>query len=416
MSRATARTARVERTLRSVLGPWYGRPAVYAALAVATLLHSCLLLFASPYGTAVGPFALAAGGMCLFAAAVACMAWSDRWAPCAVTAMWSACALLNGFDGRMPLPMSVLAVAAVCAATFRLTGRHPVLGVLLIAPPVYACLVMTAAGAASGGVPRFVLLCVGELASAIAAVALRRNRRLAELRRRERRRALRDRIERTLHDSTANTIVYALSLVGTMRKRDGDGTDARCDATLDDLDAALRRSLAQVRDVIDLIETSESDRGPYVSPPASAGAAADLGDRLRAAAERMREHLRRVGFDVELLFDDADRGGGTVPGERADLVEGLLHELEGNVIKHADPHGPVMMSIAVHADGVAVSLADDAAVLPPSPDASSGERAPVSGGTGLARYGRLIEAAGGTFAVRDENGVWSLNATVPFMP
>ncbi|KAA8818848.1 sensor histidine kinase [Bifidobacterium vespertilionis] len=392
--------------LHTVFASRYAVPAVCIALAVATMVHSSVLLAGSPHAAVIGPFALALGGVCLFAAAVVCLAWSALWSPCAVLSTWCACAMFDGLDGRMPIPLSIFTMFAVFLATFRLTGRHPVLGTMTIVPPMYACLVMTMNLPNSGGIPRFLLMCVGESAAVITAIVVRKNRQLAALRQRERQRTLKDRIERTLHDSTANTIVYALSLVDGLKAghtRDGD----RYDATLDDLDATLRRTLTQVRDVIDLMEAPDdpSSDAAMITVPS------DATDRLRAAADRMRGHLDRLGFDVELLFDDGNApSDGAMLSGRLELIEGLLHELEGNVIKHADPHGMVTVSIVVNVADATISLADDPRTQP-----SSSQPSLPSGGTGLSRYQRLIEETGGSFSLREDNGVWSMTATIPFL-
>lgn len=377
------------------------------------MVRSCALLAGSPYAAGIGPFALALGGVCLFAAAVACLAWSALWSPCAVLSTWCACAMFDGLDGRMPIPLSIFTMFAVFLATFRLAGRHPVLGTMTIVPPIYACLVMTMNMPNSGGIPRFLLMCVGELVAVIAAIVMRKNRQLAELRRRERQRALKERIEHTLHDSTANTIVYALSLVGGL-KDDRAQDDDRYDVMLDGLDSALRRSLVQIREVIDLVEAREDDSSAdTVLPPDSAVALHDMTSRLRAAVDGMCVHLKQLGFDVELLFDDGDgQTSGVLASERLILIEGLLHELEGNVIKHADSRGMVTMSVAVNAADVAIALADE-----PHAQLSRELQASMpSGGTGLARYRRLIESIDGVFTVREDNGVWSMMAMIPIMP
>lgn len=400
---------RINERLRSVLGMWYGWPAVCFTLAAAILIHTCLLLASSPYATNISLLAFAMIGLCIFAVGVVCVAWSALLAPCSLLSLWCAWAMFNGLDGRMPLPMSALTIFAVIAATFRLADRHPILGTVVVILPIYACLVMVMNMEEGGGIPRLLFMCLGELAAVIMAIVIRKNRELTELRQRESQRMLRDRIEHTLHDSTANTIVYALSLVGMMQGSGSlgeSGRNMRHDAVLDDLDGALWLSLAQVRDVINLVESSDDGHPKLVAT------GVDVSGRVKTIVNRMRVHLGQLGFEAELMFDDdsGSTGGNAVP-ERLKLVEGLLNELEGNIIKHADPNGVVTMSVCLRPSDIVISLADDSL----SQQSCGMQAFPLSGGNGLSRYRRLVEGAGGVFAVREENSVWSLNATIPVM-
>ena len=120
-----------------------------------------------------------------------------------------------------------------------------------------------------------------------------------------------------------------------------------------------------------------------------------------------------VGPVVGIDETDADSGAADDYGDYTDyggLLSGLLEELYGNIVKHADPAGGYVVTIRFGSDAVHVVCTDRPRVQ------ESGERADIAaGGTGLARYGTLLEERKGVLRITTQDAEWTLSVVVPYV-
>ena len=119
-----------------------------------------------------------------------------------------------------------------------------------------------------------------------------------------------------------------------------------------------------------------------------------------------------VGPVVGIDKTDADSGASDDYGDYTDyggLLSGLLEELYGNIAKHADPAGGYVVTIRFGSDAVHVVCTDRPRVQEP------GARADIAaGGTGLARYGTLLEERKGVLRITTQDAEWTLSVVVPY--
>ena len=148
--------------------------------------------------------------------------------------------------------------------------------------------------------------------------------------------------------------------------------------------------------------------------------------RVRRIARNGDRRLVELGFDGRTIIStadvgpvtgidetDADSGASDDYGDYTDyggLLSGLLEELYGNIAKHADPAGGYVVTIRFGSDAVHVVCTDRPRVQ------ESGERADIAaGGTGLARYGTLLEERKGVLRITTQDAEWTLSVVVPYV-
>ena len=147
--------------------------------------------------------------------------------------------------------------------------------------------------------------------------------------------------------------------------------------------------------------------------------------RVRRIARNGDRRLVELGFDGRTIIStadvgpvtgidetDADSGASDDYGDYTDyggLLSGLLEELYGNIAKHADPAGGYVVTIRFGSDAVHVVCTDRPRVQEP------GARADIAaGGTGLARYGTLLEERKGVLRITTQDAEWTLSVVVPY--
>lgn len=137
--------------------------------------------------------------------------------------------------------------------------------------------------------------------------------------------------------------------------------------------------------------------------------------RIRDLASDGDRRLAQMGFDGrtivsvkdgDVAFDDPYDDGG--------LVDGLLEELYGNILKHADPAGGYVMTVGIGSDVVRIVCTD----TPLAHDDGQhgrlrhGASSQALGGTGLNRYRELLHEHGGTLTVDVQGGEWTVSAVI----
>ncbi len=186
---------------------------------------------------------------------------------------------------------------------------------------------------------------------------------------------------------------------------DGDIAEGHVpdDAELRELRSVAANALTHTHRVIDLIERDEDSqdsgdarsRGSAKAQPMRNGVT--LRSKLQDISERMERRLTKLGCSGRTIVS----GEGEVACD--DLIAGFVEELYGNIIKHAELSEGYVLTVGIEDDAVHIALID----TPANRDAD------LVHGSGLARYGRLIEDRGGHMEITKSPEEWALSATIP---
>lgn len=199
-----------------------------------------------------------------------------------------------------------------------------------------------------------------------------------------------------LHDEACNDLVYALLTLRHSQVETANANDDEEYERLAQVSAAVEDALASVRSGILLLHASGD------------------GDELRAerrrtlpvhtAIERQHSRVRELGFDGLTSVGDGARfvTSGT---DRIAALDGLIHELFGNLVKYADAAHPFVCSVDVQGDTLYLSWCNTRAAQPNVTAAS---------GSGIAGCRRLFEQCGGALAAGAGDGaLWCVEASMP---
>jgi signal transduction histidine kinase len=205
------------------------------------------------------------------------------------------------------------------------------------------------------------------------------------------------RIARDVHDVVAHAMVAINVQAGVgAHLLDRDPEQAR--RTLDDIKQVSGQALADLRATLGGLRPAEheaADAAP-IRPAPQLGALADLGERLRSA-----------GLEVDF---DIDPGVASLPMPVASTGYRIVQEALTNVVRHACG-SRAGVRVACDGDRVVIRVSNDRrAVARPAPP-------PLGSGHGVRGMRERAQAAGGTLeAGPDEDGGWSVVATLPTVP
>lgn len=333
---------------------------------------------------------------------------------------------------RIVLPMPVWSLWFVYGM-LAYSRRHVMLAVTLVLG-----FAGTVAGVALGRYPLWNMASIVSLdgsfcLSALAGYALVERRRVEDARRlaEENARMRRDvELGSRIHDSVTQGLTAIALTADRLRAAesaasvapDGTGRPGGPDGDLDDglgmIASTARRTLGQVRSVIDVL--NGRDEG-FAAAPAS--------DRLPALRAMVREgddRLRRLGFEgrttIEAdggaagIADFAGSAGSTAinPVAWRELVD-LLGQLATNIAVHADPQAgayAIDVRLEAGANGPRATVTQSNGVAAAHEGLQAGDRVPHSG-RGLALHRARIEVLGGSLHTSLEDGVWVLSAVIP---
>lgn len=192
--------------------------------------------------------------------------------------------------------------------------------------------------------------------------------------------AQRTEVSSELHDGVCNDLAYALMLM------DEDPASSHAKR-------AVRKALESAHSSLRLLQ-QEAD-APTVGGRATPFS---LGRLVRENSNRMAA-IGLVGTVVVSPESDTMQ----VPDTIKLLMEGFVRELFGNLAKYADSAHPYTLLIGTSGHDLHISLTD-------IPDANPPYR---STGSGLHDYKERIEQLGGSFAVDDTEGMWTLDVSIP---
>jgi signal transduction histidine kinase len=308
-----------------------------------------------------------------------------RWPSVATTLLGVvfAVSLIAGKDS------SVLIVAAIAAGmVMRLGSTALVLsyaGGFLVASAVVAYADTTVS------VNVGIYLVVAAVAGAIG-VALRMasdrgqilEERLAESAEQERQAVLAERrwIAGELHDS----IAHHLTVVALHVQMLDDPTVVA--ESQEAIRVAARKAMADLRFVIELADDGPRARGMQT------------GD-LREAIDEARSEIEAAGHPVRV---DGDTEDARIPRVAEIAFARIVRESATNILKHAGA-GPVLLSLQVHDEFVALTIRSP---LPTTP-----RRDLPSSGTGLNRMAERVLGASGEFSAGAVDGQWQVLARLP---
>ncbi|WP_180327473.1 sensor histidine kinase [Bifidobacterium pseudolongum] len=191
------------------------------------------------------------------------------------------------------------------------------------------------------------------------------------------------RVARLLHDNVANGITRALLLM------DSDVTD----------DAQLHDELTQaLTDTHSIIGTLEDREGRMPVP---------VNDDIATAVEHMEHQLAQAGFDGELLTNTASL---RLDPAATELLRGILKETTTNMLKHANPECPYIISLYTADGNTVLRITDTPTNTAPEPSHQSHQYGRSSG---LARHQQQIERIGGTVIISYDHDLFSATYTLP---
>ncbi|MBT1178036.1 hypothetical protein JS532_10830 [Bifidobacterium callimiconis] len=345
-----------------------------------------------------------------------------------------AVALLPKFPGLMPwLSLAIYATGDVSAITMPsamflttlfsiawLTYHSTWRGFAGAAIPVAAS---TAIVLSEGGYPPWILASITQYACwyfSFMSIGLlvRKTREYESLKARQTKRQLSERLQVHLHDSAANDLAYAITMIdlydGTSQTAADDGRE-----TMVAVRNACDDALQQIRKAIDVIrdESEEQEVLPGHRQPGKSEF--DPLDRIRAMVDDHERQLQSLGFHgIGIVSGD----GYPMPDtETFDVLVSFINEIYGNIIKHADPEEYHIVAVQAAPNGVVVSSSNtrrhkDSDVESEFDTGSvmDGTSTFDHGGTGLDRYRKQLERIGGTLEILEDGDEWTTKALIPY--
>jgi signal transduction histidine kinase len=208
--------------------------------------------------------------------------------------------------------------------------------------------------------------------------------RLAESAEQERQAVLAERrwIAGELHDS----IAHHLTVVALHVQMLDDPTVVA--ESQEAIRVAARKAMADLRFVIELADDGPRARGMQT------------GD-LREAIDEARSEIEAAGHPVRV---DGDTEDARIPRVAEIAFARIVRESATNILKHAGA-GPVLLSLQVHDEFVALTIRSP---LPTTP-----RRDLPSSGTGLNRMAERVLGASGEFSAGAVDGQWQVLARLP---
>ncbi|OZG64249.1 sensor histidine kinase [Bifidobacterium eulemuris] len=251
-----------------------------------------------------------------------------------------------------------------------------------------------------------------------------------------RRKSDNEQTSRLLHDSISNEVTDAMLLLDDAM---GTAQDEHASLRIQQARTHLQQAHAHTHELIALLDSDMKDAEAATTAGFSrwdfalAGPASPASHRADAANRISRDDLLAVfqriegqqtkaftslGFDGEILLPHS-LACAHYASDTVHLLQGLFNECCANVRKHADPRYGYVISIESESNRFLLRVKD---VPLHEKDSSSGDHIgnahpSASIGlrlhTGLRRYEAELRAIGGTLTTQDENGFWTLEASIP---
>lgn len=202
-------------------------------------------------------------------------------------------------------------------------------------------------------------------------------------------------IAQRLHDYTMNDLSDIIMLADAALDAEDDSDSVQ---HLQQIRDEARDALVQTRNAITAMKgsdtaTEHTEQRQQVS---------NLHYQVSDLVDEQQELLASLGFQGTVLTPNP------LPECREDdarLVVGLLRELFGNIMRHADARQGYTLAICTDGHYCDISLAD-------KPNEPGLTALPSGLGSGLRHYQQEVTGRGGEWSVQDGSDSWSLHATI----
>lgn len=272
-----------------------------------------------------------------------------------------------------------LVLLIVAAGTIGLTT--------LSAPSVIVIVLATVTSSLIGLLLRRMLQRTAQLASDLEA----RQRMLEEAVQAER-----DRIADELHDFIAHELTIIAMHARVLQQSVDEEVQRQ---SREAIDGSARQALADIRRVLELTQAS---RAAEEEPPAEELAETERRRLVPTVADVERELL---AAGVRLELDGVYEVAPTMSRSMDMAMAQFLREAATNIIKHADPSGPVSVRLTNHDDAVTMRIRNAVA--------GTGSLTLPRGGYGLERMRERASVLGGRFKAGPDGDEWLVEVQLP---
>lgn len=129
-----------------------------------------------------------------------------------------------------------------------------------------------------------------------------------------------------------------------------------------------------------------------------------VSDDIATSVEHMEHQLAQAGFDGELLANTASLH---LSSDAEELLRSILKETTTNMLKHANPEYPYIISLYTAGGNAVFRITDTPKNTVPETSHQYGLS------SGLARHQHQIERIGGTVTISDDHNLFSATYTLP---
>ncbi|RYQ12114.1 signal transduction histidine kinase-like protein [Bifidobacterium pseudolongum subsp. globosum] len=195
-----------------------------------------------------------------------------------------------------------------------------------------------------------------------------------------------------LHDVACNNLVYALLLLRQLQAADDERAEQFSTIAI-----AVDDALMSVQAGIHLLQSGGDCSATTQEHPRTLP--------LQKEIEQQKQRVHVLGFDG-LVSVEVNARYITANDERMAALDGLIHELFGNLVKYGDSTHPYVLTADVQGDVLRISWCNTRATQP---------NIRISSGSGIAACTRILEQCGGTLSTKHDGDVWCAEASMPVL-
>ncbi|WP_129858783.1 hypothetical protein [Bifidobacterium pseudolongum] len=193
-----------------------------------------------------------------------------------------------------------------------------------------------------------------------------------------------------LHDVACNDLVYALLLL-----RQPQTADSERPEQFSTIAMAVEDALMSVQAGIHLLQSERDCSAATQEHPRTLP--------LQEEIERQKQRVHVLGFDG-LVSVEVNARYITIDDERMAALDGLIHELFGNLVKYGDSAHPYVFAAGVQGDVLHISWCNTRAAHP---------NVRFSSGSGIVACTRILEQCGGMLSTKLDGDLWCAEASMP---
>lgn len=239
-----------------------------------------------------------------------------------------------------------------------------------------------------------------------------------------------------LHDVVCNDLAYALRQIDALETVQEHPADAGSHTdSLAEIRQSITEALQYTRTAITTLQSADTE-SHETHIAGSMDLTSSNADKttidIATLLEQGQKKLDHIG--ISGIIAAPDMGTAAMPRTTATLVEGLIREIFGNLLKYADPAKGYVLT--ARSDGITLHIgvcdsprpdywqnipsnispisSDAPSNAPEMPDESSTDMNPsLHGGTGIRSYQTRLAALGGELSISASDDQWTLEAAVP---